>query len=334
MLATPCFEVAHAHVANAAHAFERFFKSAIYFNETTAHLLTSVPHGSGNTMLTRLDQCLLNRFGMAYNHAKLFFNFNHAHRFVPFSDLELYCTRAQLNKKNEKKDETGETVYICSSVFRQVIDDVVQLRRNKMDLGLATLQHALADLRAGVREIAYNDGPRIREYAQVFGLVPPINWCSVAVGTWLREAADEYDFRLPIKGSPAAKTTMSQFIKAGLWTPRKGLHEGVLVPGNIVVWHRGAPGAWTGHIGIIEDRDSDSGDLLTVEGNSGPNGDKVARMRREVDNRLLLGVGRLRAEKQPPDTLTEYELAMADAWQELGAEPVCQPLCNPVTEED
>lgn len=163
-------------------------------------------------------------------------------------------------------------------------------------LGLAILGRARADL--SVREASRNAGPRIAEYAKNFGLTPPLNWCAVAVCTWIKEACADLGRDMPIEGSPAAKGVMAQLIERGFWTPKVRLKCGLnrlhlIYPGDIAVWHRGPKGAWTGHIGIVDSIAKGELFMLTIEGNSGPKTDQVALMRRTLTDPLLLGTGHL-----------------------------------------
>ena len=160
-------------------------------------------------------------------------------------------------------------------------------------LGEAVLAEALADLDAGIREdLGRNDGHKIREYLAPWGLKPPQNWCSVAVAAWLSRACCLHGLTQPIKGSPGAQATMAQLKRAGLWVPAQRLTSADLTPGAIIVWQRGKPGSWMGHIGVV-DQPGEDGHVWTVEGNSGPRGDRVARMDRRLGDARLFGVGRL-----------------------------------------
>lgn len=185
------------------------------------------------------------------------------------------------------------------------------------NLGLAVLRFAQADLAADVRETSRNDGPRIREYAARFGLVPPINWCSSALGTWLQDAAKELGIKPPIAGSAGARATMGQFMAAGLWVPWQELTPDDLEPGNVPIWWRVRRDSWQGHIGIIERVDGIV--MQTIEGNSGLRGDRVARMVRSADDVQLLGVGLLSSIDIPYEP-TQHELETAARLMKLGAE--------------
>ena len=159
-------------------------------------------------------------------------------------------------------------------------------------LAAAVLARAVADLEAGVRESAPNDGDRIGQYLRACGAAPPAHWCAAAVTAWLREAAVELRASPPIPGSAGAKTIMAQLQQAGRWISAAELlrDPSRLRPGMIAVWHRGDPGAWTGHVGCVLER-GEGTTFASVEGNSGPKGDRVARMVRDLRDPRFLGAG-------------------------------------------
>ncbi len=142
---------------------------------------------------------------------------------------------------------------------------------------------------AGVREVAGNSGPRVNALLRAVHVAPPANWCAAAVTSWLRAAEAATGLPSPIAGSAGAKAVMAQLQAKSRWWPKHDLPGRPIEAGMIVVWHRGDPGAWTGHIGVVENAESDR--LETIEGNSGPAGDRVARMRRLLSDPMLLGVG-------------------------------------------
>ncbi len=154
-----------------------------------------------------------------------------------------------------------------------------------MALPEALLAAARADL--GVCEQGgKNRGPEVDAWLRAVGVEPPGNWCAATVAKWIRDAVAATGRQAPIQGSPGAKATMAQLQAAKRWSAKAA---GVVRPGFIVVWHRGAPGAWTGHVGICES--VVEGGMVTIEGNSGPMGDRVARMSRPFSDPNLLGVG-------------------------------------------
>jgi len=196
--------------------------------------------------------------------------------------------------------------------------------RESEDLGLRALEEARLDLVRGIgEEGGHNLGPAIAAYGKPFGLRPPINWCAVAVAAWIRRAAKSLGIDPPV-GSPGAQATMGQFRSLGLWTKATQifLDERALRPGNILVWWRNPEPTWMGHIGIIEDVVLEGARTIaeTIEGNSGPKGDRVARMERDLTDPRLLGVGRLRSDDKPPDTLTSADLTEAHRLMSLSHE--------------
>lgn len=156
-------------------------------------------------------------------------------------------------------------------------------------LGEALLAQARADL--GVREERTNDGERIRAYFAGTGVTPPAHWCAAALRFWLRAAARAAGVTAPIAGSVGAKATMAQLQTAHRWISADDLRREPtrLRPGMIVVWHRGAPGAYTGHIGVVATASGRS--FTTIEGNSGAASNAVATMARSLADVNLLGVG-------------------------------------------
>jgi hypothetical protein len=154
-------------------------------------------------------------------------------------------------------------------------------------LGAALLEAARADL--GVRETGgANRGPEIDAALRAVGAPVGSAWCAAMLTRWLRRAAEAAGVPSPIPGSAGAKAIGSQLVQAGRWGDAREL-AGRVGPGWIVVWHRGAPGAWTGHVGVVEAVQGD--EIVTIEANSGPATDRVARMRRRLDDPMLLGGG-------------------------------------------
>lgn len=166
-------------------------------------------------------------------------------------------------------------------------------------LAEAMLAEAEADLAAGVKETAPNDGAAIREYLAQFWLPPGSNWCAAAVAAWLHRAAQKRGESPPIKGSPGARATMEQFKSANRWISVAELRANptLVRPGMVPVWDRSVPGrpesSWWGHIGVTRSGVGASGHFFTIEGNSGPASDRVAEMTRSLTDARLFGMGRL-----------------------------------------
>jgi dienelactone hydrolase len=197
-------------------------------------------------------------------------------------------------------------------------------------LGEATLARAVADL--GVRE--GRDDDRITEYCRPWGLRPPLSWCAVSASHWLRMGAADLGRPAPVEGSPGARALGAQCRAAGRWVARQAIvPELHLQPGQLLVWARGRiqdPTEWRGHVGLLERVDGRT--LATVEGNSGPRGDRVARMTRRLDDPALLGLGLLTTPEEAQGARavhhepSAWELAEVERLWRLGAEiPLGEP---------
>lgn len=152
----------------------------------------------------------------------------------------------------------------------------------------AIVAAAVDDLERGTSEdIGPNDGYRIREYAARFNLKPPLNWCALAVSTWIYEAAMAMGVQAPVKGSPGAQALGAQFKAKGLWVNHHEARENPekISSGDIAVWRR-PPHSWTGHTGVVESTDRFK--FTTIEGNQN---NKVSRMSRDMRDDSLLGFG-------------------------------------------
>jgi hypothetical protein len=163
--------------------------------------------------------------------------------------------------------------------------------RAELGPGTAVLKAAQRALALGVKETGTNTGPVVDAYLRAVGIEPPANWCAAAVSAWIREAYKELGYDSPFKGTAQAKGFISQFERIAKWVPKDQLHKfaGAIPPGSIVIWSRGDPASWTGHIGVFEKQIGN--ELHTIEGNSGPKGDRVSRMQRKMDDPRLLGIG-------------------------------------------
>ncbi|MCC6554013.1 MAG: CHAP domain-containing protein [Polyangiaceae bacterium] len=159
---------------------------------------------------------------------------------------------------------------------------------------------AVEDL--GVREdLGRNDGVAIRAFFRGWPVQPPANWCAAAATAWLRRAASRLRVPAPIPGSLKAKEIGAQLADLaaggrGQWfgaTELRARPE-LLQVGDLVVWDRSDPArpetAWQGHVGVVVDAGGVS--FQSIEGNSGPVGDRVARMSRSLADPRLLGAGR------------------------------------------
>lgn len=209
-------------------------------------------------------------------------------------------------------------------------------------LAAAVYARARADLERGIYEdLGRNDGTRIREYCQPFGIRPPLNWCAVGTSTWILEACADFGRTLPIvAGSFGARALMAQFKAIGRFVAAADIvPELHLIPGNVIGWRRGAindPKEWRGHVGIVAGK-GDGRIVPTIEPNSGPRGDRVAAspwhlsdgrtISRMLNDPRLIGIGlcttfeeALGAPAAADPEPSEHELAEAARLMKLGAE--------------
>jgi len=129
------------------------------------------------------------------------------------------------------------------------------------DRGRLALAAALREMAAGAQEMgANNSGPWVAKY--LHGIVPPpANWCAAFVSWCFTQASGAPPFRYSL----GARDIREQFRRRG-WTYQ--LEDGIVpAPGDIVVWWRGQPEGWMGHIGLVHH--TEHGILYTVEGNKG-----------------------------------------------------------------
>ena len=124
------------------------------------------------------------------------------------------------------------------------------------------------------------------------------NWCGLAVQGWIRMASAATNLHPSVTGSPQAKAIIAQFqaAKDAQWYDVSELRSkpSLVQPGMIVVWTRGDPSGWTGHIGMVllagqTQAQKDSQSFVTLEGNNAP---KVARFDHPLSSTSLLGMGR------------------------------------------
>jgi hypothetical protein len=166
--------------------------------------------------------------------------------------------------------------------------------RGNVPMPEAILARAIAELREEAREIppGSNAGPFVERYFAGTKAAPPANWCAAFVRWCLHAAAKDLAVEPPIKGSVGAKAFMEQFRATSRWRSADELRRepSHLQPGDVVVWHRGAPEAWTGHIGIVLEPMLPGRTFVTIEGNAP---DRVARVVRQISDPLWLGAGRL-----------------------------------------
>jgi hypothetical protein len=126
----------------------------------------------------------------------------------------------------------------------------------------------------------------------------PGTFCAIAVKNWMERAARALGVSPPISGSPGAKNTRDQFIADQSWLTVTQLRSNpsLVQPGMIAVWHRGEPGACTGHTGVVETAAFNGQTFGTIEANAAP---VVSRFQRRLDSATLLGMGYFRCSLPP-----------------------------------
>jgi hypothetical protein len=130
------------------------------------------------------------------------------------------------------------------------------------------------------------DSQRVKQMLANYGIHSQANWCAVATGTWIQEAAASQNQASPIAGSPLAQETMRQFQKAGLWVPAPIAPFGLKV-GMVPVWRRGPQGSALGHIGVVSATSAIG--FSSIEGNA--DGGAVEENTHFYDSSSLLGAG-------------------------------------------
>ena len=129
-----------------------------------------------------------------------------------------------------------------------------------------------------------NGGPDVVRYRR--GVDDGGAWCASFVSWCLEEAAAALGVRCPVRRSAGAKWLFSRVLDGG------GVRLELPEVGAVVLWHRGAVGAATGHVGIVSA--IGDGGFCSVEGNRGPAA-KVKEFRHALVDPMLLGFARLPA---------------------------------------
>lgn len=137
----------------------------------------------------------------------------------------------------------------------------------------------------------HNRGPEIDQYLAELGQAPGQNWCAAWLHDVIERARAGLNVALQITRSAAAKVT-------GRSMPRQVTKSAAgpssIPPASVVYWDRSQPGnpdtEWWGHIGFVVQWTGPR-TFTTIEGNSGPTGDRVATMTRSLDDPRLLGFG-------------------------------------------
>lgn len=144
------------------------------------------------------------------------------------------------------------------------------------------LQAALAEMAAGNGEVGGNNrGPHVTKYLN--GLVStPNDWCAGFVSFCFKSSGQPMPFNYTV----GARDVLRQFRNKGWGVSPTSANPPL--PGDVIVWWRGTPSGWQGHVGLVHSYAS--GIVRTIEGNKTP---KVNSFTYTLDSiSKLLGFGR------------------------------------------
>lgn len=134
------------------------------------------------------------------------------------------------------------------------------MNNNRNKLGLAAINIARAEMKAGAREIGGNNKGRfVAKYLSPAGLHPPQAWCAAFVSWCLQQARRKLEVGPALPYMVSARNLFLAARAAGL-----ALTEPE--PGCLIFWKRALP--WQGHVGFVTA--VEDGSIETIEGNRGP----------------------------------------------------------------
>jgi hypothetical protein len=181
------------------------------------------------------------------------------------------------------------------------LNDSAWESRSSTSIGGLAMQAALAELNAGAREEGENGGPYVRKYlsgcergGRKVGITSSA-WCAAFVG-WCDHMAQR---ALEVAGEPAESPCrwraavwelVADAKAAGAW---REAAEYSPLPGDLAVFRRDGQDprrqGHHGHVGRVETAPNAAGAYLSIEGNSGPSGDRVVRVKRSLGDDDLVG---------------------------------------------
>ncbi len=145
------------------------------------------------------------------------------------------------------------------------------------------LQAALAEMAAGHGEEGGNNmGPHVARYLNGI-LAPPADWCAGFVSWCFKNSGQP----MPYPYSLGARDVLKKLRDRGF-----GIAPGDAdppQPGDVIVWWRGSPGGWQGHVGLVHSYAD--GIVRTVEGNKTPKVGSFTYTLASIDR--LLGFARV-----------------------------------------
>ncbi|WP_374445232.1 CHAP domain-containing protein [Stella sp.] len=124
------------------------------------------------------------------------------------------------------------------------------------------LQAALGELAAGHGEVGGNNmGPHVARYLGGI-LAPPADWCAGFVSWCFRNSGHP----MPYPYSLGARDVLKKLRDRGWGVAPSDADPPQ--PGDVIVWWRGSPGGWKGHVGLVHSYAD--GIVRTIEGNKTP----------------------------------------------------------------
>jgi hypothetical protein len=156
---------------------------------------------------------------------------------------------------------------------------------------------AWIDYTAPTIETSDNAGPRIDQMLANTGNAPGAPWCAAAVSTWFKEGAATLGTTVPFALSAGVIQIVQQFETPKntqiSWTSAADIQADptIVQPGMIVAWSSSPGSSSLSHIGLVVAASTDGVTYQTIEGNSGPNSDRVALMTRQIHAPTLFGMG-------------------------------------------
>lgn len=165
----------------------------------------------------------------------------------------------------------------------------VRRGRARCELGDRAIDVMVAELRAGAREVnANNEGPFVEKYLAPLGRTSGA-WCAGITSFAVHTAAAELGREAPFAYSGTARGILNELARKGLT-----YEPGELTPmcGDLMVWWRGTPDGWQGHIEPITDYEA--GVVWTIGGNRGGYPAPVRQFSYVLEReQRLLGLARL-----------------------------------------
>jgi len=144
------------------------------------------------------------------------------------------------------------------------------------------LNVALAEMMAGNGEVGGNNmGPHVRKYLNGI-IAPPADWCAGFVSFCFKNSGHP----MPFKYTLGARDLLRQMRSRGFGATPSDANPPL--PGDIIVWWRGSPSGWQGHVGIVHSYAN--GLVRTIEGNKTPKVNSFVYTLRSIDR--LLGFAR------------------------------------------